>query len=111
MRTLKEQMELDNAAFLNPKEFGEAILVDGLPCHGQWDEEYMPVQQFFGASMEVLGVHTVERLLFVMPSQPGALFPLPVPDQMLDIDGVLWTVRDAVPECGITKLTLYRNES
>lgn len=112
MRTLKEQIALDNAVFLNPKEFGEEILVDGLPCYGQWDEEYMPVQQFFGSTtIDVIGVHTVERLLFVMPEQQGAPFPLPVPDQMLDIDNVLWTVRDAVPECGITKLTLYRNES
>lgn len=111
MRTLKDQIALDNAVFLNPKEFGEEMLVDGIPCYGQWDEEYMPVQQFFGSGMDVFGVHTVERLLFVMPRHPGEHLPLPVPDQMLEIDGELWTVRDAVPEVGIVKLTLYRNES
>lgn len=112
MRTLKEQIALDNSTFLNPKEFGEEMVVDGLDCVGQWDEEFMPVQQFFGSTnIDVLGVHTVERLLFVMPASPGDHFPLPVPEQVLDIDNVLWTVRDAVPEAGITKLTLYRNES
>lgn len=111
MRTLKEQMQLDNVAFLNPKDFGEEMLVDGLPCYGMWDEEYMPVQQFFGAGMDVMGVHTIERLLFVMPQHPGDFLPLPVPEQVLEIDKTFWTVRDAVPEAGIFKLTLYRNES
>lgn len=111
MRSLKEQIQLDRVVFLNPKEFGEEMLVDGLPCYGQWDEEYMPVQQFFGSSMDVLGVNTVERLLFVMPQKANEPFYLPVPEQVLEIDGEHWTVRDAAPEAGITKLTLYRNES
>lgn len=109
---LKAVMEKERSVFLNPKEFGEELLIDGLPCCGQWDEEYMPVQQFFGSTnMDIIGVHTVERLLFVMPTQPDAYLPLPVPEQVLEIDNAFWTVRDAVPEGGITKLTLYRNES
>lgn len=112
MRTLKDQIQRDRAVFLNPKEFGEEMLVDGLPCFGQWDEEYMPVQQFFGATdMDVMGVNTVERLLFVMPQDANASLYLPVPEQVLEIDGEHWTVRDAAPEAGIIKLTLYRNES
>lgn len=109
---LKEVMRREAlTVFMNPKEFGEEMLVDDLPCYGQWDEEYMPVQQFFGASMDVMGVNTLERLLFVMPRSLEDSLPLPVPDQVLEIDGILWTVRDAVPEAGIIKLTLYRNES
>lgn len=108
---LKDVIRKESRVFLNPKEFGEEILVDDLPCYGLWDEEYMPVQQYFGASMDVVGVHTIERLLFVMSQHPDDGLPLPVPEQVLEIDKTFWTVRDAVPEDGIIKLTLYRNES
>jgi hypothetical protein len=112
MRTLKEQMERDRFAFLNPKEFGEEMLVDGVPCLGSWDEEEdQPVKQFFGEGMgDMIGIYTIERVLFVM-RQDGLEMVTPVPEQELDIDGKRWMVQDARPEGGIVKLTLYRNES
>jgi hypothetical protein len=112
MRTLKEQMATDRAVFLNPKEFGEEMLVDGVPCLGSWDEEEdQPVKQFFGTGMgDIIGVFTVERMLFVM-RKDGQEMETPVPEQELDIDGKRWMVRDARPEGGIVKITLYRNEA
>jgi hypothetical protein len=59
--------------------------------------------------MDIMGVNTVERLLFLLPDDPK--WPCPVSDQELEVDGVIWTVRDARPESGILKLTVYRNES
>jgi hypothetical protein len=105
-------MARDRFTFLNPKEFGEEMTVNGVPCLGSWDEEQeQPIRQFFGAGWDnVFGVYTVERVLYVMRSD-GAAMATPVPQQELDIDGKLWTVRDAEPEGGIIKVVLYRNES
>lgn len=94
--------------FLDPNEFGEELTVDGLPMLGCWDEEIQPAPKFFGATMDVIGVNTVERLLFMLPPVG---WPCPVPDQEIEVDGAIWTVRDARPESGILKLTVYRNES
>lgn len=110
MPTLKEQMAKEAGLFLDPAEFGEHMDVDGHPALGAWDEEVQPVARFYGATMDVMGVNTVERLLFLLPEDPVS-FPLPVADQELDIDGRLWTVRDARPEGSIIKLTIYCNES
>jgi hypothetical protein len=112
MRTFREQIALDRRVFLNPREFGEEMLVNGVPCLGSWDEEQdQPVKQFFGTGWDnVFGVFTVERVLYVMRAD-GAAMATPVPQQELDIDGTIWTVRDAGPEGGIVKVVLYRNES
>lgn len=107
--TLKEQMLKEAAIFLNPKEFGEELTVDGRPMLGCWDEEVQPAPKFFGAALDVIGVNTVERLLFLLPESPD--WACPVSDQELEVDGVIWTVRDARPESGIFKLTVYHNES
>ena len=110
--TLKEQMALDLPAFFNPQEFGEEILVDSVPCLGVWCEEKdEPVKQLFGVGFDnVMGVFTVDRVLYVT-CQDGGPTDVPVPIQELDIDGRIWSVRDAVMEGGIIKLILYRNES
>ena len=112
MRTLKEQILLDRVVFLNPKEFGEEMIVDGVPCLGLWTEEQdQPVKQFFGQGWDqVFGAFTVERVLYVM-RRDGADMDVPVPTQELEIDGKIWTVRDASVDGGIVKAILYRNES
>jgi len=112
MITLKEQMALDLPAFFNPREFGEEMLVDSIPCLGVWCEEKdEPVKQFFGSSFDnVMGIFTVDRVLYVM-RRDGGLMETPAPSQELDIDGGLWTVKDAVVEGGVIKMTLFRNES
>jgi hypothetical protein len=112
MRNLKEQMERDCFVFLNPKEFGEEMLINGIPCLGCFDEEQeQSVKQFFGAGTDnVFGVFTSERVLFFMRLD-GTTLKTPVPGQELDIDGKTWTVRDATSESGIIKAVLYRNDS
>jgi hypothetical protein len=107
--TLKEQLAAEAVIFLNPAEFGEEMMVDGSPVLGCWDDEVQPAPRFFGATMDALGINTVERLLFLRPN-PSDPLPLPVPDQEMDIGGARWLVRDARPESGIFKLTVYRNE-
>jgi len=112
MITLKEQMALDVKAFFNTQEFGEEMLIDGVPCLGIWDEEKdEPVKQFFGAGFDnVMGVFTLERVLYAA-RQDGGLMAVPVPTQELDIDGKTWTVKDALREGVVIKMKLYRNES
>jgi len=95
--------------FLSPKEFGEKMTVDGRRMLGCWDEITQPAPRFYGAGLDIMGVNTVERLLFLLPGDPN--WPCPVSDQELVVDGVKWTVRDARPESGIFKLVVYRNES
>jgi len=109
--SLKEQMARDAKAFFNPKEFGEAMHIDGVSCLGSWQQEQdEPIKQFFGSGMDVPGVYTQDRVLFAICSD-GTAMPLPVPDEELDIDGKIWTVRDALSEGNVVKLVLYRNES
>lgn len=107
--SLKDQMAAEASIFLDPNEFGEELMVDGQPMLGCWDEEIQPAPRFFGATMDVMGVNTVERLLFLLPQSPD--WPCPVPDQEIEVDGSLWNVRDARPESGLFKLIVYRNES
>ena len=112
MGTLKEQISLDRRVFLNPREFGEEMTVDGVACVGSWDEEEeQPVKQFFGAGWDnVFGVFTRERALFYMRADGGPL-DTPVPGQELDIDGRRCMVRDSNQEGGIVEVDLYRNEA
>ncbi|MCL2791080.1 MAG: hypothetical protein FWD79_10610 [Desulfobulbus sp.] len=112
MITLKEQMQLDIPTFFNPREFGEEMLIDGVLCLGTWDtEKDEPVKQFFGSSFDnVMGIFTVDRVLYVARLDGGLMEP-PIPSQELDIDGKIWTVKDAVAEGNVIKLILYRNES
>ena len=112
---LKEQIAKEAALFLNPKEFGESITVNGLEMLGCWDEKIQPSPEFSRIAsgsrgvLETRGVNTVERCLFLLSNDPD--WPCPVSGQELEIDGDTWTVRDARPECGIFQLTVYRNES
>lgn len=108
--SLKEQMTKEAGLFLDPNEFGEYLNVDGHQTLGAWDEKLETAPAFFGATMDVIGVNTIERLLFLLPDD-GDPVPLPVPDQELDINDQIWTVKDAKPEGAIMKLHLYRNES
>jgi len=107
----QDQLVKDAFTFLNPKEFGEEITLDGIPAIGAWDDVEQTAPRFFGATMDIIGVNTVERVLFVMPRTLDQPLTLPVPDQEVDIGGTLWTVRDAKPEGVINKLILFRNES
>lgn len=110
MNMLKEQIEKDAPIFLNPQEFGEIIYIDGLECLGIWDEDIQATKQFEN-DIDTMGVFTVSRMLMVAPMYPDVKFPTPVHSQVLDIDGVLWTVKDSTPQDGIIALTIYRNES
>ncbi|MDR0477660.1 MAG: hypothetical protein LBH14_06980 [Desulfobulbaceae bacterium] len=112
MPSLKEQMAMDIPVFFNPREFGEEMLVDGVPCLGIWDEEKdQPVKQFFGPSFDnVMGVFTMERVLYAA-RRDGVMMAMPLPSQELDIDDKIWTVKDAVNDGGVIKLILYRNQS
>ena len=112
MVTLREQINLDLQTFFNANEFGEEMLVDGVPCLGSWQEEKdEPVKQFFGSGMDnVPGIFAVDRVLFVI-RKDGRAMVLPVPTQEMEIDSVIWTVRDAVSEGGVIKLVLFRTEA
>ncbi|UQZ90691.1 hypothetical protein C4J81_16370 [Deltaproteobacteria bacterium Smac51] len=110
MLTLKDVLNEEAGVFFNPDEFGEEITIDGQPALGVWDEEVQPVAKFYGATMNMVGVNTVERNIYVLPL-PEADIPLPVADQEIEIDGVKWMVRDARPDGRIFKMTIFRNES
>ena len=108
--TLKEQMAKEASLFLNPDEFGEYMDVDGHLTLGVWDEKLETAPAYYGATMDVIGVNTIERLLFLLPNGADPL-PMPLPAQELDIDGQTGTGQDSKPEGAIIKRNLYRNES
>lgn len=109
-RTLKEQLDLDTSVFLNPNEFGEVMIIDGMECVGIWSEEAQPVQKF-ESDVDIMGIFSVSRVLSVKAKDPQATLVVPEPYQEIMIDAQAWTVRDVQSETGIIKLTIFRNAS
>jgi len=111
-RTLKEQMDRDIAVFFNPKEFGEEMMVNGVPCLGIWDEDKeTPVKIFPGMGWEdTPGVSVLDEVLY-LARQDGGPIAKPAPTQELHIDNEVWTVRDSKLEGGILKLLLYQSKA
>lgn len=102
----KDQLQKDQAAILTTQEFANLMTVDGIETNGIWDDVTRTAPAFYGQQMDTWGVNTVERLLFVSERD----VPCPVPGQDMTINGLVWTVRDAQDNCGLLRLTLFRNE-
>lgn len=94
--------------FLNPREFAQTMLVDGVEAIGIWDDAVEPADGRYDDNVETWGVSQTRRTLF-LPSGGDGGIALPSPRQELNIDGVLWTVDDAADLHGMIRVNLYRN--
>lgn len=109
----KQMLREERLVFLNPKEFGEKMVIDNIPVFGIWDDVEEPSAQFYSTATvhPVSGVNVIERILFAVPQSEDNPLALPQAEEELDIDGTRWLVRDSKDEAGIIELTLYRNVS
>jgi len=95
-----ELVERDNAAFVNPGEFGDTILWNGKPVYGDVADGEVESSEYRGVNIRIKTV-TVDA---------GAV-AAPVPDEMVDLDGESLRVKTAEDEFGLLEVTFYRNES
>ena len=98
-----EQMALDAQACLDPDEFGKEFLFDGLEAVGVWEL----LSQQDGKEVG----YSVERRLYFVYFPDGEPPSLPVVDQDIDIDGLIWTVSEAADYSGVFEVEVWRNVS
>lgn len=93
--------------FLNPEEFGEPLLVDGVETIGLWGESTQPAPDLKPATVDAWGLNTDSAMLCL----PENAITLPVVGQELNVNGEAWTVRKARVQTGIIRLELERNSA
>lgn len=96
----QELVERDNAAFVNPGEFGTTILWNGEPV-------YADVADGEIESSDYRGVNIRTRTVTVDAGAVAA----PVPDESVQVDGEFLRVKEVADDFGLLEVTFYRNES
>lgn len=102
--SFKDQLLQDiREVFLNPDEFGESHVINGVPLFCIVDESMDgltgPRADGF-ANSSMIGLDEQTRVIHL---EDSALSPRPVPGQTLDIDGESWTV---LPDANAVTLAL-----
>lgn len=109
----KQALEHDvRSVFLNPAEFGEEVVIDGVTTVGIWDDTASPfsnAQDMGGvADVNTFGLLADERTLSIPSAECGGI-PTPVVDQRLAINGEYWTVLPGTrAKHGLLELKLSR---
>ncbi len=96
----QELVARDNAAFVNPGEFGVTILWNGSPV-------YADVTNGEIESTDYHGVNIRTRTVTLAAGDVTA----PVPDEIVQVDGESLRVKAVEDEFGLLEVTFYRNES
>lgn len=100
--TFKTQMAADMAHMMDTDVFAELRVIDGVSADSILHEiEFKDLGPAFEG-----GLGQAAKL-WARTADIGSY----VPDQVVMIDGVSWTVADAVDEDGMQVLSLYRNRS
>ena len=102
---LREQLARDRAVFLNPEEFGEAVVIDGVPVTAVRDDD-LTIQRTQGPP-QAEGIFAERTVLHLAAGQ----IPRPVEGQRLMVDGGGWYVRQVSEAEGMLELTLERQEA
>ena len=93
--------------FLDPEEFGEAHILDGLPIEATV-EDCNDAQDSGSANgledASSLGLIAHRRILRCA----DILVPRPVAEQQVELDGEDWLVEKVTPEMGVLVITLIR---
>ena len=100
--TLAQEAE---QVFLNVGEFGVSMLIDGKPCIGLWGEESKSAPDVYDNTVSAWGLNAESAVLYI----PEGFMALPMPNQDLKINDLLWTVKNAQPQQGLVRLELIRN--
>jgi len=96
----RELVARDNAAFVNPGEFGDTVLWNGKPV-------YADVADGELESSDRHGVNIRTKTVTLNTGEVAT----PVPDEMVDLDGEALRVKEVADDFGLLEVTFYRNES
>ena len=96
----KELVARDNAAFINPGEFGEAILWNGKPVYADVTDGEITSTDHYGVNIRTKTVTLAADDVRT-----------PVADEIVQVDGMPLRVIAAEYEFGLLEVTFYRNES
>lgn len=106
MRTLKEQMPLEaRRVFMNPDEFAEEMIINGLPVPALWDDSLRPLGTNSQSDPTGFGVTLQTAVLLVSAED----FARPLPNEKIVVQGIRYTVLKAGPQSGILRLELQRH--
>ena len=105
--TFKELVQKDiKRTFLNPLEFGEQHVVNGVNMEVVI-EKYEQAMKANRVSQHMDGIYKNRKLVYVAESDFGSL---PAQGSKLTMDGKLYIVSDAVSEAGIYLITIEANK-
>lgn len=93
--------------FLNPDEFSDIHKVNGKDMPVQIDTNEQ-IEREKRMNQNVDGVYTNQKLIYVAASDFG---PMPKQGAILNLDGKIYRVADAVDEYGIYSITIEANKA
>ena len=93
--------------FLNPDEFSDIHKVNGKDMPVQIDTNEQ-IEREKRMNQNVDGVYTNQKLIYVAASDFG---PMPKQGAVLNLDGKIYRVADAVDEYGIYSITIEANRA
>ena len=108
MSTFKEIIARDVAeVFLNTEEFSDVHLVNGKEMAVQIDSnEQIEREKRMNQNMD--GIYKNEKLIYVSAADFG---PLPKQGSILNLDGRIYRVDDAIHEDGVYSITIGANRA
>ncbi|GAB7080872.1 hypothetical protein [Megalodesulfovibrio paquesii] len=103
MRQFKEILRREaRDVFMNPAEFAEERLVNGLPMLTLWDDTLQPQGTNSVTDPSGWGVVSHLAVLYLLDEA----FPCPLSGEALTVDGERYTVVRATPQEGLLRLDL-----
>ncbi len=106
--TFKEIIADDvHRTFLNVEEFSDMHAVNGKEMPVQIDTNEQ-IEREKRMSQNVDGVYTNQKLIYVASSDFG---PMPKQGSILNLDGKIYRVADAVDEYGVYSITIEANRA
>lgn len=108
MSTFKEIIARDVAeVFLNTEEFSDVHLVNGKEMAVQIDSNEQ-IEREKRMNQNVDGIFKNEKLIYVSAAEFG---PLPKQGSILNLDGRIYRVDDAIHEDGVYSITIGANRA
>ena len=93
--------------FLNPEEFSDTHVVNGVEMPVQIDSNEQ-IEREKRYSQNIDGMYMNQKLIYVSACEYG---PLPKQGSMITLDGRKYRVADAIDEYGVYSITLEANRA
>lgn len=108
MSAFKDIVKQDiGSTFMNPDEFSEMHTINGKKMPIQVDSnEQIEREKRYNQNMD--GIYKNQKLIFVAADDFG---PMPKQGTVLNLDGRLYKVEDAIHEDGVYSITLGANRA